>query len=161
VGWAKAPTGPRKTRPDDKLRAVPTKPLREALMSRYRRLKIEGGAFFYTLALADRGSDLLIRHIERLRRAYAEVEKRHPFETVAICILPDHIHAQWQLPDRDADYAARWSLCPRLMCALICEDLRRRVRHLKVSFHHSHDANGERAPNNKECQVPTHGCSLP
>jgi hypothetical protein len=28
-------------------------------MSRYRRLKIEGGAFFYTLALADRGSDPL------------------------------------------------------------------------------------------------------
>jgi hypothetical protein len=53
VGWAKARS------------AVPTKPLREARMSRYRRLKIEGGAFFYTLALADRGSDLLIRHIER------------------------------------------------------------------------------------------------
>ena len=30
-------------------------------MSRYRRLKIEGGAFFCTLALADRGSDLLGR----------------------------------------------------------------------------------------------------
>jgi putative transposase len=45
------------------------------------------------LALADRGGDLLVRHIERLRRAYAEVEKRRPFETVAICILPDHIHA--------------------------------------------------------------------
>jgi hypothetical protein len=29
-------------------------------MSRYHRLKIEGGAFFFTLALADRGSDLLI-----------------------------------------------------------------------------------------------------
>ena len=79
-------------------------------MSRYRRLKIEGGAFFFTLALADRGSDLLVRHIERLRRAYAEVEKRHPFETVAICILPDHIHALWQLPDGDTDYASRWSL---------------------------------------------------
>jgi hypothetical protein len=26
-------------------------------MPRYRRLKIEGGAFFYTLALADRGSN--------------------------------------------------------------------------------------------------------
>jgi hypothetical protein len=35
-------------------------------MPRYRRLKIEGGAFFYTLALADRGGDLLVRHIERL-----------------------------------------------------------------------------------------------
>jgi putative transposase len=76
-------------------------------MSRYRRLNIEGGAFFFTLVLADRGGDLLVRHIERLRRAYAEVEKRRPFETVAICILPDHIHALWQLPDGDADYAAR------------------------------------------------------
>jgi hypothetical protein len=54
---AKAPTGPRKARPDDKLRAVPTKTFQEALMSRYRRLMIEGGAFFYTLALADRGSN--------------------------------------------------------------------------------------------------------
>ena len=79
-------------------------------MSRYRRLKIEGGAFFFTLTLADRGSNLLVRHIERLRSAYAEVEKRHPFETVAICILPDHIHALWQLPEGDADYASRWNL---------------------------------------------------
>jgi hypothetical protein len=30
-------------------------------MSRYRRLKIEGGATFHTLALADRGGDLLVR----------------------------------------------------------------------------------------------------
>ena len=30
-------------------------------MSRYRRPKIEGGAFFHTLAFADRGSDLLVR----------------------------------------------------------------------------------------------------
>jgi hypothetical protein len=41
--------------------AVPTKAFREALVSRYRRLKIEGGAFFFTLALASRGSVLLIR----------------------------------------------------------------------------------------------------
>jgi hypothetical protein len=30
-------------------------------MSRYRRLKIEGGAFFFTLALAGLGSDLSVR----------------------------------------------------------------------------------------------------
>jgi putative transposase len=46
-------------------------------MSRYRRLKIEGGALFFTVALADRGSDLLVQQIERLRRAYAAVEQRH------------------------------------------------------------------------------------
>jgi hypothetical protein len=44
--------------------AVPTKAFREAPMSRYRRLKIEDGAFFYTLALADRDSDPLIRFAE-------------------------------------------------------------------------------------------------
>jgi len=78
-------------------------------MSHYRRLEIEGGAFFFTLALADRSGHLLVRHVERLRRAYAEVEKQLPFETVAIRILPDHMHALWQLPSQDADYAARWS----------------------------------------------------
>ena len=79
-------------------------------MSRYRRVKIEGGLFFFTLALSDRSSGLLVRHIDRARRAYAFAHERHPFETVAICILPDHLHALWQLPDRDADYASRWSL---------------------------------------------------
>jgi hypothetical protein len=49
---------------------VPTEALREAPISRHRRLKIEAGAFFYTLALADRGSDLLVRHTERLRHTF-------------------------------------------------------------------------------------------
>jgi hypothetical protein len=49
---------------------------------------------------------------------------------------------------------------PRLMGALICEDLRRRIRHLKVSFHHSHGPNTECAANNKECEIPNHPCSL-
>jgi putative transposase len=41
-------------------------------MSRYRRVKIEGGLSFFTLALADRRSDLLVRHIERLRTGDAK-----------------------------------------------------------------------------------------
>ena len=79
-------------------------------MSRYRRVKIEGGLFFFTLTLADRSSDLLVRHIERLRRAYKVTQQRFPFETVAICILPDHLHAVCLLPDGDSDFSARWSL---------------------------------------------------
>jgi hypothetical protein len=51
-GWAKARS------------AVPTKVFREALLSRYRRLKIEGGAFFFTLPLIGRGSDSLVRFSE-------------------------------------------------------------------------------------------------
>ncbi len=40
-------------------------------MSRYRRALLEGGTFFFTVTLADRSSDLLVRHIDRLRRIYA------------------------------------------------------------------------------------------
>ena len=79
-------------------------------MSRYRRVKLDGGTFFFTLVLADRSDGLLIRHIDRLRRAYKVVQERLPFETAAICILPDHLHALWLLPDGDANYASRWSL---------------------------------------------------
>jgi hypothetical protein len=39
-------------------------------MSRYHQLKIKGGALFYILAHGDRGGDLLVRHIERLRHTF-------------------------------------------------------------------------------------------
>ena len=79
-------------------------------MSRYRRAKIEGGAFFFTVALADRSSNLLVREIGRLRRAYKVAQDRLPFETIAICILPEHLHAVWLLPEGDADFGSRWSI---------------------------------------------------
>ena len=79
-------------------------------MSRYRRAKIEGGAFFFTVALANRSSDLLIREINRLRHAYKVVQERLPFETIAIWVLPDHLHVLWLLPNGDADFSSRWSL---------------------------------------------------
>jgi putative transposase len=79
-------------------------------MPRYRRAKIAGGTFFFTVAIADRSDDLLVREIERLRRVYRSVQIRHPFETIAICVLPDHLHALWSLPDGDADFPRRWNL---------------------------------------------------
>src|SRR5436190_691612 len=79
-------------------------------MSHYRRVKIEGGTFFFTLALANRSSGLLIQEINRLRHAYKVAQERLPFETVAICVLPDHLHAIWLLPNGDTDFSSRWSL---------------------------------------------------
>jgi putative transposase len=79
-------------------------------MPRYLRAKIEGGAFFFTVTLADRSSDLLVRHVERLRNVYKAVQEWYPFETVAICILPDHLHAIWSLPPGDSNFPLRWSL---------------------------------------------------
>ena len=79
-------------------------------MSRYRRNYIAGGTFFFTVKLADPKSRLLVEHIDLLREAYAFVQKRYPFETVAICVMPNHLHAVWTLPDGDSDYSLRWRL---------------------------------------------------
>ena len=78
-------------------------------MSRYRRNRVPGGTYFFTLVLADRPSSLLTREIDLLRRAWLDVSARHPFETLAVCILPDHLHAIWRLPEGDADYSLRWN----------------------------------------------------
>jgi putative transposase len=79
-------------------------------MPRYRRATVAAGTFFFTLTLTDRSSDLLVREIDRLRNIYGLVQRNQPFETVPICILPDHLHAIWTLPAGDADFAMRWNL---------------------------------------------------
>ena len=62
-------------------------------MARYRRNFIAGGTFFFTVKLADSKSRLLVEHIGLLQAAYMDVQKQYPFETVAVCVLPNHIHA--------------------------------------------------------------------
>lgn len=79
-------------------------------MSNYRRSQVRGGTWFFTVTLADRRSQLLIDEIEWLRHAYGLTQRTRPFQTLAVCILPDHLHAIWTLPEGDADYAGRWSL---------------------------------------------------
>jgi putative transposase len=79
-------------------------------MPRYQRAKFAGGTFFFTVAIADRSDDLLIREIDRLRESYRLVQQRRPFQTIAICILPDHLHTIWSLPENDSDFSSRWSL---------------------------------------------------
>jgi putative transposase len=78
-------------------------------MPEYRRIRIKGGCYFFTVTLADRNSDLLIREVGRLRESYRTASQRLPFETIAICILPNHLHAIWQLPERDVEYSKRWN----------------------------------------------------
>jgi putative transposase len=53
-------------------------------MPQYRRAKIEGSIFFFTVVLAERPSNLLFEEIERLRQSYRAVQQRRPFETIAV-----------------------------------------------------------------------------
>lgn len=40
----------------------------------------------------------------------SEVRRDRPFEVKAWVVLPDHIHAIWELPDFDSDFSTRWAL---------------------------------------------------
>ena len=67
-------------------------------MSIYLRPRISGGRVFFTVALAHRGSDLLVQEIDRLRDAVRRVRLDRPFVIDAWVVLPDHLHAVWTLP---------------------------------------------------------------
>jgi putative transposase len=77
---------------------------------RYRRSSTAGGTYFFTVNLAQRKSDVLVRNIDVLRAVLGHVKSAHPFAVVAMVMLPEHLHAIWRLPPGDADYPMRWSL---------------------------------------------------
>ena len=76
-------------------------------MSDYIRKRCPGGTFFFTIRLADRTSDMLVRKIADLRRAMRDTKQRYPFEIEAIVVLPSVIHTLWTLPEGDSDYSIR------------------------------------------------------
>jgi len=77
-------------------------------MPNYRRNRVPGGTYFFTVNLLDRRSDLLVREIDALREAVRRTRGRYPFHVDAWVVLPDHMHCIWTLPDADADFSKRW-----------------------------------------------------
>ena len=79
-------------------------------MSNYRRPFIPGAGIFFTVALANRGSRMLVDHIDLLRGAVRQTRQERPFAINAWVVLPDHLHCVLTLPAEDADYPTRWRL---------------------------------------------------
>jgi REP element-mobilizing transposase RayT len=77
---------------------------------RYRRARVAGGTYFFTVNLAERNRSLLVDHVDLLRSAMGRVKAAHPFHIDAVVILPDHLHTIWTLPEGDRDYPVRWAL---------------------------------------------------
>jgi putative transposase len=76
----------------------------------YRRNRVKGGSYFFTVALQDRSSNLLVEHIAELRDAFRLAKARMPFQVDAIVVLPEHLHAIFTLPASDDNYSSRWRL---------------------------------------------------
>jgi putative transposase len=74
----------------------------------YRRNRIAGGTYFFTVTLKDRKSALLVERIDDLREAFRVVKQTRRFRIEAMVILPEHLHAIWTLPPDDDDFSGRW-----------------------------------------------------
>jgi len=75
-------------------------------MPDYRRSRVPGGTFFFTVNLLDRRSHMLVTQIDALREAVRRVRARASFGVDAWAVLPDHLHCLWTLPDGDAIFPA-------------------------------------------------------
>src|SRR5579862_7637742 len=77
-------------------------------MPDYRRNRIPGATYFFTVNLFDRSSNLLVLQIDALREAVQTTRSRSPFMIDAWVVLPDHMHCLWTLPEGDSDFSRRW-----------------------------------------------------
>ena len=78
------------------------------LMPDYRRNRVPGGTYFFTVNLLERRERLLVEHIDALRNAVRQVCAQRPFHIDAWVVLPDHMHCVWTLSPGDVDYSSRW-----------------------------------------------------
>jgi len=80
-------------------------------MPDYRRYRVPGGTYFFTVNLLERyPNDLLVQYIDRLRTVVREVRIKRPFHIDAWAVLPDHLHGVWTLSPGDDDFTNRWRL---------------------------------------------------
>ncbi|MGD7034062.1 REP-associated tyrosine transposase [Methylotuvimicrobium buryatense] len=82
-------------------------------MASYRRNRVAGGTYFFTVTLQNRNRSLLVDYIEVLRESVRDVRREHSFHIEAWVVLPEHLHAIWILPPEDTDYSMRWKRIKR------------------------------------------------
>jgi len=77
-------------------------------MPDYRRYRLPGGTYFFTVNLLEWRLDTLVRHIDVLRDSVRVTKRERPFHIDAWVVLPDHMHCVWTLPPDDVDFSNRW-----------------------------------------------------
>ncbi len=91
-------------------------------MSDYRRVFVPGATYFFTLVTYRRRPLFREARARRvLREILADCRERWPFRIEALVLLPDHLHALWALPERDAEYSRCWGWIKKEFCHRYCE----------------------------------------
>ncbi|HPG38781.1 MAG TPA: transposase [bacterium] len=80
-------------------------------MTQYQRLYIPGGTYFFTLVTYNRRRLFDVPDARQvLKEVWKSVQTKYPFTLDAFCLLPDHLHCMWTLPENDSQYSKRWNL---------------------------------------------------
>ena len=83
-------------------------------MADYRRARVAGGTFFFTVVTYDRQPLLTMDAVRTaLGNAIHRARTTLPFQAEAWVLLPDHLHCIWTLPPGDTDFSARWAVIKR------------------------------------------------
>ncbi|MDO8439550.1 MAG: transposase, partial [Telluria sp.] len=108
-------------------------------MTHYRRNRVPGQAWFFTVRLRDRRSTLLTEHIAAFGEAIRQARGRKPFHVDAWVVLPDHAHAIWTLPPGDHDCASRWRAVKIAFTKAVGKSRSRRPGERALWERHYHD----------------------
>jgi hypothetical protein len=120
-------------------------------MPDYRRNRVPGGTYFFTVNLLDRRSDLLVKRIDILRDAVRRTRTRAPFHIDAWAVLPDHMPRSHALSVDIAPRRRRFPravarnqnrLCEMFACPRVTitgDDQSRRTGHLAAPVLGAHD----------------------
>ncbi|MHB9073020.1 MAG: REP-associated tyrosine transposase [Desulfobaccales bacterium] len=88
-------------------------------MPDYRRIKVKGGTYFFTVVTFGRQPILINDRVRTaLREGIQEVRQSLPFGIEAWVLLPDHLHTIWTLPENDDNFASRWAVIKRSVSRL-------------------------------------------
>lgn len=97
----------------------------------YRRNYVPGGAYFFTLVTFHRRQYFdTSERLDHLLSIIRQVQRSKPFDLIAYCLLPDHMHLLVKLPEGDDNFSIRMREIKRLTTLWMRRELRGNVDHI-------------------------------
>jgi putative transposase len=114
-------------------------------MPNYRRNYVPGGTYFFTI-VTDHRRKLFDtpKKLDLLLNTIRQVQRSKPFELLAYCLLPDHIHLLIKFPEGDSDFPIRMREVKRLTTLWMREELKGDVESIWQDKYWEHTIRDER-----------------
>ncbi len=114
-------------------------------MPNYRRNYISGGTYFFTLVTFHRRKYFdTSERLDHLLSIIRQVQRSKPFNLIAYCLLPDHIHLLVKLPEVDSNYSIRMREIKRLSTTWMRTELNANVDRIWQDKYWEHTIRDER-----------------